>query len=92
MPPCVAQAKQIHKVQTIVLKVTGASSDLLDTHYQSWLWSGAGAAAHVEVLGGEQQGHYLVMTNETSVEENCFAGRLRKGLQQLRGKIGRAHV
>ena len=85
MPPCVARPKQIHKVQTVVLKVTGASNDLLDRHHQSWIWSGAGASAHVEVLGGEQQGHYLVMTNQTSCEENSFAARMRSGLQQLPG-------
>jgi hypothetical protein len=85
MPPCVASPKQIHKVQTVVLKVTGASNDLLDRHHQSWIWSGAGASAHVEVLGGEQQGHYLVMTNQTSCEENSLAARMRSGLQQLPG-------
>ena len=85
MPPCVARPKQIHKVQTVVLKVIGASNDLLDRHHQSWIWNGAGASAHVEVLGGEQQGHYLVMTNQTSCEENSLAARMRSGLQQLPG-------
>ena len=49
MLPCVLQAKQKNKVQTVVLKVLGASSALLDTHHKSWLWNGGCAAAHVEI-------------------------------------------
>ncbi len=54
-------------------------------NHKTWIWSGGGAAAHVEVLAGEQQGHYLVLTNQRPCEENSFAARMRKELAQLPG-------
>ncbi len=88
LPTCELQAKKPHMVQTVVMKVVGASSALLDTHYKSLLWNGAGATAHIEIdeiAANGQQGQYLVLTNQTVCEEMALAERLRKGLQQLPG-------
>ena len=85
MLPCVLQAKQKNKVQTVVLKVVGASSALLDTHHKSWLWNGGCAAAHVEITTGEHEGKYLVLTNHEACSETALAERVRKGMVQLPG-------
>lgn len=85
LPTCELQAKKPHMVQTVVMKVVGAPSAVLDTHYKSLLWNGGGAAAYIEIAANGQQGQYLVLTNQTVCEEMALAERLRKGLQQLPG-------
>eukprot|EP00973_Karenia_brevis_P087879 12188450-Karenia_brevis.AAC.1 len=58
-PTCELQAKRVHKVQTVVIKVASAPVDVLKTHCNSYLWNGAGAVAHVEIEAGEHQGQYI---------------------------------
>ena len=69
MPPCVQQAKKKNRVQTVEVKVAGASNAVLDTHRKSWIWNGSGASALVEIKVGDQQGQYLVLTSGPYVEK-----------------------
>ena len=85
MPPCVLQAKQKNMVQTVVVKIVDASSDVLGIHCKTWVWDGGGAAAHVEIAAGEHQGHYLVLTSKQSFEEQGLARRLQNQLQERPG-------
>ena len=85
-PTCELQAKRVHKVQTVVIKVASASVDVLKTHCNSYLWNGAGAVAHVEIEAGEHQGQYIVLTSPKMYEESAYEERLKKELLELPGQ------
>ena len=72
--------------QTFVVKVEGADPSVLRTDGQERIASGrAHAFASVEIAAGQSEGHYLVMTLATAVEENSFAAGTRKQLLRLPG-------
>ena len=72
--------------QTFVIKVEGADPHVLLTEGQARVFSRrAHAFASVEIAAGQSEGHYLVLTLETAVDEKSFAAGMCKQLQRLPG-------